>query len=185
MRLSGWVELAPRKEAVTPKVLAVVEPMLAMLGCEADPVCWVAWGDDPSARYMVFAPTDAGLVQVNARVNVPGEGPRAGGKLIRWSRAQVGDLAIEMQGGHRILSFTLEGQILRGTDDSADAVAAFVLDVLAAIDGRPRRSNGGPMTPPRGSTKVVPPGPSDGAATTEAPRRKAVAQLEAPKERPS
>ena len=35
MRLSGWVEIAPRPEAVTPKVLAVVEPMLAMLGCRA------------------------------------------------------------------------------------------------------------------------------------------------------
>ena len=103
MRLSGWVEIAPRPEAVAPKVLAVVEPMLSMLGCEPDPPCWVVWGDDPGARYTILAATAVGLVQVNARVNVPGEGPRAGGKLVRWSRAQVGDLAIEMQGGHRIL----------------------------------------------------------------------------------
>ena len=81
MRLSGWVEIAPRPEAMTPKVLAVVEPMLVMLGSEPDPDCWVAWGDDPAMRWSVFAATDAGLVQVNARVNVPGEGPRAGGKL--------------------------------------------------------------------------------------------------------
>ena len=78
MRLSGWVEIAPRPEAVSPKVLAVVEPMLTMLGCEPDPPCWVVWGDDPGARYTVLAATAAGLVQVNARVNVPGEGPRAG-----------------------------------------------------------------------------------------------------------
>lgn len=176
MRLSGWVEIAPRPESVTPKVLAVVEPMLVMLGCEPDPPCWVAWGDDPGARYTVFAATDAGLVQVNARVNVPGEGPRAGGKLIRWARAQVGDLAVEMQGGHRILSFTLEGQILRGTDDTAEAVAAFVLDVLAAIDGRPRQAG----TPG-----------SAGAATVASPKatargasagRKGVLQLDGPKE---
>ena len=67
-----------------------------------------------STRYTIFAATDAGLAQVNVRVNVPGEGPRAGGKLIRWNRVQLGDLAVEMQGGHRMLSIALEGQILRG-----------------------------------------------------------------------
>jgi hypothetical protein len=171
MRLSGWVEIAPRPDAMTPKVLAVVEPMLVMLGSEPDPECWVSWGDDPSMRWSVFAATDAGLAQVNARVNVPGEGPRAGGKLIRWPRAQVGDLAIEMQGGHRILSFTLEGQILRGTDESADAIAAFVLDMLAAIDGRPRVARQASAATGTGSTRVAP----------KPPRKKAVPQLEAPK----
>jgi len=172
MRLSGWVEIAPRPEAVTPKVIAVVESMLTMLGCEPDPECWVAWGDDPGARYTVFAATDPGLVQVNARVLVPGEGPRAAGKLIRWSRAQVGDLAVEMQGGHRILSYTLEGQVLRGTDESADAVADFVLDILAAIDGRPRPVREG-RGAKQGSAKVAP------AASA---KRKAAPRLGAPKE---
>jgi hypothetical protein len=136
MRWSEWIAAAPHKDSVSPKMLAVIQPMLAMLGCEPDPACWVLWGDDPRARYTVFAITDAGMAQVNVRVNVPGEGPRASGKLIRWNRTQIGELAVEMQGGHRILSLPLEGQILRGTDDSADQVAAFVLDVLAAIDGR-------------------------------------------------
>lgn len=181
MRLSGWVEIAPRPEAVTPKVIGVVESMLTMLGCESDPSCWVAWGDDPGARYTVFAATDAGLVQVNARVNVPGEGPRAGGKLIRWSRAQVGDLAVEMQGGHRILSYTLEGQILRGTDDSADAVAAFALDMFAAIDGRPRPAQAGPASSKTASAKVVEPGPASSTASGGS-KRKGVLQLDAPKE---
>lgn len=178
MRLSGWVEIAPRPEAVVPKVLAVVERMLVMLGCQPDPRCWVAWGDDPGARYTVFAATDAGLAQVNARVNVPGEGPRAGGKLIRWSRAQVGDLAVETQGGHRIVSFTLEGQVLRGTDESADAVAAFVLDVLAAIDGRPRSGDG---EPDREAAKA-PAGSSRTGAAGGSGKRRTVPQLEAPKE---
>ena len=160
MRLSGWVEIAPRPEAVAPKVLAVVEPMLSMLGCEPDPPCWVVWGDDPGARYTILAATAVGLVQVNARVNVPGEGPRAGGKLVRWSRAQVGDLAIEMQGGHRILSYTIEGLILRGTDEAADAVATFVLEVLAAIDGRPRQADLPPAASRAASTKAVALGPS-------------------------
>ncbi len=182
MRLSGWVEIAPRADAVAPKVLAVVEPMLVMLGCQPDPACWIAWGDDPSMRWTVFAATDAGLVQVNARVNVPGEGPRAGGKLIRWPRAQVGDLAIEMQGGHRILSFTLEGQILRGTDESADAVTAFVLDMFAAVDGRPRRSDGSATGSTGESGMVVELAASDGAARSASGRKQAVPQLAAPKE---
>ena len=178
MRLSGWVEIAPRPEAVTPKVLAVVEPVLTMLGCDPDPACWVVWGDDPGARYTVLAATDAGLVQVNARVLVPGEGPRASGKLVRWARAQIGDLAVEMQGGHRILSYTIEGQILRGTDDSADAVAEFVLDVFAAIDGRSRPS----AAPAGGSgrTKAAPSAASKAGGA--APKGKPVLQLDAPKE---
>jgi hypothetical protein len=139
MRLSEWMSAAPHKDSFAPKVVAVVDPMLTMLGCEPDPSCWIAWGDDPGTRYVIFAPSDAGLVQVNVRVNVPGEGPRAAGKLIRWNRVQIGDLAVEMQGGHRIMSFQLEGQILRGTDAVADDIAAFVLDALAATDGRPRR----------------------------------------------
>lgn len=181
MRLSGWVEIAPRPEAVTPKVLAVVEPMLQMLGCEPDPPCWVAWGDDPGARYTVLAATDAGLVQVNARVNVPGEGPRAGGKLIRWGRAQVGDLAVEMQGGHRILSFTLEGQILRGTDDTADAVAAFVLDMLAAIDGRPRQAGASVSDPRTGAAAGAEAASSKAGARGGSAGRKGVPQLDGPK----
>lgn len=187
MRLSEWLAVAPHKESATPKVVGVIEPMLAMLGADPDPECWLAWGDDPAMRYTVFAATDAGLAQVNVRVNVPGEGPRAGGKLIRWNRVQLGDLAVEMQGGHRILSIPLEGVILRGTDETADQVAMFVLDALAAIDGRPRGGSG--PAPARASSgkagtkgaskagpKAVPLGPSGSA-----PRRRPVPLLEAPK----
>ena len=52
----------------------------------------------------------AGLVQVNVRVNVPGEGPRTTGKLVRWHRVQVGELSVEIQGGHRLLTFQVESQ---------------------------------------------------------------------------
>jgi hypothetical protein len=187
MRLSDWLAGAPHAGSAAPKVVAVIEPMLAMLGADADPDCWVAWGDDPAMRYTVFAATDAGLAQVIVRVNVPGEGPRAGGKLIRWNRVQLGDLAVEMQGGHRILSIPLEGVILRGTDETADQVAAFVLDALAAIDGRPRgdqRTSPARMSSGKAGTKsgakagpkAVPLGPS-GAA----PRRRPVPLLEGPK----
>jgi len=180
MRLSEWMAAAPHKDSAAPRVLAVTEPMVAMLGGGLDPVCWVVWGDDPRARYTVFVATDAGLVQVNVRVSVPGEGPRAGGKLIRWSRVQLGDLAVEMQAGHRILSVPLEGQILRGTDETADLVAAFVLDALAAVDGRPRATATAGPGGGEGHEAVVPLGPSDAPAPP--PRRKAVPLLEAPRE---
>ncbi len=182
MRLSGWVEIAPRPEAVAPKVLAVVQTMLTMLGAEADPHGWVAWGDDPGARWTVFAATDAGLVQVNARVNVPGEGPRASGKLIRWARAQVGDLAVEMQGGHRILSFTLEGQVLRGQDDSADLVAAFVLDVLDAMDGRPRQASAPATSTKKAPSKAGEAGSAPSRASEAPAKGKTALRLDAPKE---
>ena len=71
------------------------------------------------------------------RVDVPQEGPRAAGKLVRWSRVQLGEIAVEVQGVHRIISATVEGAMLRGVDADADAIGAFLQVVLAAIDGRP------------------------------------------------
>jgi hypothetical protein len=43
-----------------------------------------------------------------------------------------------MTAGHRLLSFQVEGHVLHGTDDEADRIAAFALEMFAAIDGRPR-----------------------------------------------
>jgi len=136
MRLSDWRTRAPHKDAMTTKVIAVVEPVLAVLGAESDPSCWVVWGDDPAARYVVLAPTDAGLLQVLVRVNVPQEGPRASAKIIRWNRVQLGELGLEMADGHRLLGFQVEGHVLRGADDVGDEMAAFALELFARVDGR-------------------------------------------------
>jgi hypothetical protein len=137
MRLSEWRASAPTKDAATPKVAAVVDPVLTALGAGPDPHGWVAWGDEPSNRYSILVPTDPGLIITFVRVNVPGEGPRATTKLVRWNRVAIGELAVEMQAGHRLLSFQIEQQVLRGADEEADRVAAFALRVIAAIDGRP------------------------------------------------
>jgi hypothetical protein len=137
MRLSEWRTLAPHKDAVTPKVLGVVESVLAALGADDDPRCWVVWGDDPGVRYVLLTPTEVGLVQVLVRVNVPEEGPRASAKVIRWNRVQLGELALEMVSGHRLLGFQVESHILRGSDDEGDAMAAFALELFARVDGRP------------------------------------------------
>lgn len=137
MRLSGWRERAPSQDAVGLKVFAVVEGALAALGAEPDAECWIAWGDDPASRYLVLAPTPAGLVQVNVRVNAPGEGPRASGKVIRWSRVQLGELGVELVGGHRLVTFQIDTIVLNGSDEVADEISAFAQRLMAAVDGRP------------------------------------------------
>lgn len=136
MRLSEWRGRTPHRDSMTSKVLAVVEPLLAAMGSEPDPVSWVVWGDDPAVRYLILVPVDGGLVQVHVRVNVPPDGPRASTKYVRWNRLQVGELAMEGTSSHRLLSFQVEGQVLRGSDEDADAIAAFALVMFAAIDGR-------------------------------------------------
>jgi hypothetical protein len=121
---------------MTAKVVGSATDALSLLGAGRDPDCWIAWGDDPAARYTILAPSVAGLVIVNVRVNVPGEGPRAAGKIVRWSRVQVGELAVEIQGGHRLITFQVESQLLHGANDEADEVAIFGERVFAGIDGR-------------------------------------------------
>jgi hypothetical protein len=136
MRLSEWRASSPSKEAGGAKVAAVVDPVLTALGTEQDPHCWVAWGDEPAVRYTIFVPTAAGLVASFVRVNVPGEGPRSSAKLIRWSRVQLGELAIETLADHRMLSFQVEQQVLKGADQKADRIARFALELMAAVEGR-------------------------------------------------
>ena len=136
MRLSEWQAATTHREAMTEKVLTPARDALALLGADRDPECWVVWGDDPLVRWTLLIPSAAGLVQVNVRVNVPGEGPRAAGKIIRWHRVQIGELSVEIQGGHRLLTFQVETHLLHGADAEADAVAAFVETLFAAMDGR-------------------------------------------------
>ena len=137
MRLSDWRSVAPHANSVSDRVIATIEPVLTGLGAEHDPACWIAWGDDPTARYTILAVADAGLVLCSVRVMVPQEGPRAAGKLVRWSRVQVGELGVERQAGHTVVNFQVEGQLLRGVDDEVGRVTEFALDVFAGLDGRP------------------------------------------------
>lgn len=136
MRLSEWAEEAPSAGVAGPRVLGVVVPVLAALGADDETDVWVIWGEEPQVRWSVLAPTIAGLAVVHVRVNVAQEGPRASGKLTRWPRVQVGDLAVEMQGEHRVVATTVEGQVMRGIDAAADRIAGFVAAIYAAIDGR-------------------------------------------------
>ena len=136
MRLSAWEARAPHRDSMAAKVVASATEALTLLGAGPDPECWIVWGDDPAARYAILAPAIAGLVIVNVRVNVPGEGPRAAGKIVRWQRVQVGELSVEVQGGRRLISFQVEAHPLHGVDADADEVAAFAETLFAGIDGR-------------------------------------------------
>jgi hypothetical protein len=137
MRLGGWRSKAPGKDGLNQKVLDSVGPILACLGAEADPHCWIIWGDETGSRWTLMAPCSAGLATVNVRAGGLGEGSRAGGRLIRWSKVQVGELAAETERGHRLVMFQVEGQPIRGTDANADDVAAFAGLTLAGLEGRP------------------------------------------------
>lgn len=159
MRLSDWRARAPAKDAVAARVIRTVATGLTTLGAEEDPDCWIAWGDDPAVRYLVLAPIPAGLIQLNVRVNVAGEGPRASGKVIRWHRVQLGELGIELQGGHRLVTFQIDTQVLTGADEVADTIAAFAQVLYAAVDRRPipaparsGRARGGATVRARGKT---------------------------------
>jgi hypothetical protein len=136
VRLSEWRMGAPVPGAASDKVLGVVEAALGVLGVAGDADCWVSWGEEPANRWSLMAVTEAGLAVVVVRVNVPQEGPRASGRLVRWSRVQVGEFAVEMQGGHRFVSASVEGTILRGVDEEADNIGLFLQGLFGAIDGR-------------------------------------------------
>jgi hypothetical protein len=137
MRLSGWRTKAPGRDGINQKALDAVGSILSSLGADSDPHCWVTWGDETGGRWSLMAPCPAGLAVVNVRPGGPGEVSRASGRLIRWGKVQLGELAAESERGHRLVMFQIEGQPIRGTDDEADGVAAFAGLALAGLEGRP------------------------------------------------
>jgi hypothetical protein len=201
MRLSEWRGRTRYKDSTGPKVMAVVEPVLAAFGTEPDPQCWLAWGDDPASRYLLMVPTPPGLVIAVVRVNVPGEGPRVSAKLVRWSKVQVGELAVETSGDHHLLSVQVESQVMKGADAEADAIARFALVILAAIDGRSwppfdppagrrgartirgRASAASGRKPAAGAKKPAAAKPAPATAAPKAPATKAAAAARAPSSR--
>lgn len=185
MRLTEWRVGAPNREALSGRAIDVVVPVLESLGAEADPHCWVAWGDDPGIRYMILAPTAAGLVTCSVRLALPGEGPRASGKVVRWHRVQLGELAVETVGGHRLVSFQVESQVLRGSDLVADRIAAFGLALFAAVDGRPMPDLGARKRRRKGATAKTSKGSSATKRATAAKPRAGTARPPAPRPAPT
>lgn len=136
MRLSEWRKAAPTQGAMSDQVLAVVGPVLADLGAERNPECWVAWGEDPDVRYSILAPTLAGLISLAVRFGAPEDGPRVIAKLIRWSKLSVSELGVEAGGGHRVVAVQVESLVLKGMDGEADRICDFVRILIAGVDNR-------------------------------------------------
>ena len=161
MRLSDWRASPQGEKVMTDKVASAYGPAMAVLGTPDDPVAHVVWGDDPSQRYVILAVSDAGLVVVHVRVNVPQEGPRASARLVRWSRVQVGELSVEAHHGHRHVTSLIENLVLQGTDEDADEIGAFIAHVVAYIDGRP------PVSSTKGTAVAAAASPDDEASSDE------------------
>jgi hypothetical protein len=136
MRLSGWRKRAPAIESMSGEVVAALPPVLADLGAEADPECWIAWGDDPHLRYSVLVPTLAGLIIAAVRPAGPQGGPGISAKLIRWSKLTISELGIDSAGGHRIVAVQVETIVLKGVDDEADRICEFVRGLISEVDDR-------------------------------------------------
>lgn len=94
-------------------------------------------------------------------MNVPQEGPRASGKLTRWSRVQVGELSVENQGGHTLTSFQVDTQLMRGVDAEGTRVTSFAIDLFAGLDGRPMASRSGSTERPSQPRPALPAPRSD------------------------
>ena len=172
MLLSEWKKTAPNRECMSSKVLAVLRPVLADLGAEGDPDSWVLWGDDPEFRYSVLAPTPAGLIVVGLRLG-GADGPRANGKLVRWSKVQVSELSVEASGGHRIVAVQVEGQVLKGVDEEADRILR-IHAWTACRNRRPRGMAGHDPDPgpgsPSGGARSAEPGSAQGGGKSRGSR---------------
>ena len=108
MRLSEWAERAPHEGSMTPKVMATRRARCSPpSGAETTRHAGSHGATTRGARYAMLIPTPAGLIQVHVRVNVPQEGPRSSGKLVRWNRVQTGELAIETR---RVTTHQLPGR---------------------------------------------------------------------------
>ena len=136
MRLSEWCEQAPIPGCVSAPVMALVERLLSDLGVGPDTDCWVIWGEDPGTRYTILAPSLAGMASLIVRSMGLPDGPRGNGKLTRWSKLNVSELAIESAAGHRVVAIQVDSFVLKGTDEEADAICDFVRVLLAGLENR-------------------------------------------------
>ena len=139
MRLSEWRTRAPHKDSMTPKVAGRHRAGADRARAPRTiPSCWVVWGDDPGRALRPPRPDR----RRPAAGPGPGqrarqEGPRARRKLIRWNRVQLGELALEMAGGHRLLGFQVEGHVLRGVGRRGRCDGRVRAGAVRAVDGRP------------------------------------------------
>ncbi len=179
MRLSQWRKAAPTEGAMNDRVLAVVGPVLADLGAERDPECWVAWGEEPDLRYSLLAPTLAGLITVAIRFTNLEDGPRVIAKLVRWSKVSVSELGLDAGNGHRMVAVQVENLVLKGVDEEADRICKFVRILIAGVDDRLQVPV--PIAAIRGVAPVVTAPTAAAAGGTKMAAKRGVERSPAPK----
>ena len=136
MRLSEWRRRAPAPGALEAPVLDVLVPVLADVGADPDPECWIAWGEDPEARYAILVPVPAGLVTITVRPPVGSEDARVTAKVIRWPKLSLGEFSLDAAAGRRVIVVQVEDFIIKGVDSEADRICEFMRGLVIAADGR-------------------------------------------------
>ncbi len=134
MRFDDWRATPEGERHLTERLVALIDPVSRVLGVGTETACHVVWGDQPPARFQVLLATEAGLAVLNVRVNVPQEGPRISGRLVRWGRVQAGEVTIEAHSGHAQVSAQFEGQVLQGLDTAGERIAEWMIEVYRRVE---------------------------------------------------
>ncbi len=87
-------------------------------------------------KYSILASSLGGLIAVAVRPIGGEEGPRATGKLVRWSKLSISELSVEASGGHRMVAVQVDSHVLKGFDDNADLICEFVRGLIAGVENR-------------------------------------------------
>ncbi|MGC8634130.1 MAG: hypothetical protein ACP5VP_05630 [Candidatus Limnocylindrales bacterium] len=138
MRFADWQATPEGSRYLTDRLVPLIESAARTLGAHDATPCYVAWGDQPEARFQVMLSTDGGLGIFNVRVSVPQEGPRLSGRLVRWARVQAGEVTFEAHSGHIQVSAQFEGQVLLGLDEAGERIAEWMTEVYRRVDGAAR-----------------------------------------------
>ena len=138
MQFSDWCETDEGRRRIPEPLVTLIGNAMRTLGVPLDAPAHVIWGDQPGQRFMVMLACDAGLAILGVRPSTPQEGPRVSGRLLRWSRVQVGELAIEAHHGHVQASAQMEGQVLQGLDAAGAQVAGWMAEVYRRVEGASR-----------------------------------------------
>jgi hypothetical protein len=138
MRFADWQATPEGSRYLSDRLVKLIESAAHTLGARDATPCYVAWGEQPEARFQVMLSTDGGLAIFSVRANVPQEGPRLSGRLVRWARVQVGELTFEAHSGHVQVSAQFEGQVLLGLDAAGERIAEWMTEVYRRVDGAAR-----------------------------------------------
>ena len=138
MRLSGWRARAPHKDCdLAPGPVGRrggapdARRRLRTPNAGSPGATIPASGTSSSRRRPAGWSSSTSGSTSRARVRAPAARSSAG------TGSSSASSGVEIQGGHRLVAFQVESQVLNGVDVVADDIAAFAQALFAAVDGRP------------------------------------------------